>query len=128
MPRVASSLAPARRAAVTLVLGAFLALLTLGPACGLATAGTDGTVRVAAPSAPPVADGTGCGKHRDDEGGQPVAPARCPVHEQLAATLSYEYGAARDWAADVGLGGVPPDRGPPPRDPPSPVELSVLRV
>lgn len=131
MPRVASSSAPGRRSTVTLVLGALLALLTLGAACGPATAGTgatDGTVRVAAPSAPPVAAGTGCGKHRDDQDGRPVAPARGPVHEQLAVTLSYEYGAARDGAADVDLGGVPPDRGPPPRDPPSPVELSVLRV
>ncbi|NBE53901.1 hypothetical protein GUY60_21245, partial [Streptomyces sp. YC537] len=122
---------PARRhrRAVTLLLGALLALLTLGPACGPANAGTGTTtesVRAAAPalsgpalsapalsapalSGPALDDGTGCGKKRDGQGGQPVAPSRGTAHEQLASTLSYEHGSTGDWTADGDPAGVTPD-------------------
>ncbi|MDQ8705960.1 hypothetical protein RCO28_26245 [Streptomyces sp. LHD-70] len=125
-----------RRSAVTLLLGALLALLTVGLVCGPASASAGQateSVRAAAPSAAaPSAsalDGkTGCGKKQTDEGSQPAAPSRTTVHEQLASTLSYEQSGTGDWTACGPLAGVAPDRGPPPRDPPSPVELSVLRV
>ncbi|MDI3388738.1 hypothetical protein QIS99_21415 [Streptomyces sp. B-S-A8] len=119
-----------RRPAVTVLLGALLALLTLGLACGPASASAGqvtGSVRAAAPSAAALDGKTGCGKKQTDEGSQPAAPTRGSAQEQLASTLSYEH-ATGDWTADGHLAGAAPDRGPPPRDPPSPVELSVLRV
>ncbi|MFC7310163.1 hypothetical protein ACFQVC_38855 [Streptomyces monticola] len=147
--------APRRRSSVALLLGALLAVLTLGLVCGPASAaaagasgalGTSGafsagasgagagagaqTVRVAAPAMSAVGDGVGCGQQKKDEsGGQPAAPSRGAfAHEQLVSTLSYAHGGHADWTADGAFLGVTPDRGPPPRDPPTHVELSVLRV
>ncbi|MDI3422251.1 hypothetical protein [Streptomyces luteolus] len=125
-----------RRSAVTLLLAALLALLTVGLVCGPASASASASagqvtesVRAAAPSASALDGKTGCGKKQTDESGQPATPNRGgSAHEQLASTLSHEQSATGDGTPFGHLAGVAPDRGPPPRDPPSPVELSVLRV
>ncbi|MFM9369134.1 hypothetical protein [Streptomyces sp. Da 82-17] len=135
-----------RRSPATLFVGVLLALLALGLGCGPAAAASAAS---SAPSAPSVraavaevpaasapdgdpgagtGTGTGCGKKKD-RGAQPAAPNRgASAQEQLQSTLSYEHDAPGGLPADGPFAEVAPDRGPPPRDPPSPVELSVLRV
>ncbi|MGW0737264.1 hypothetical protein [Streptomyces sp. NPDC002851] len=128
-----------------LCVGAVGAVGGAGAASGGAAAGGVDAVRVTgAVSAPvtevtgPVAksadgdgNGVGCGK-RDpsDRGSQPGAPTRGgSAYEQLLTTLAYAHGAPGTTTPDGALThAVAPDRGPPPRDPPTHVELSVLRV
>ncbi|WP_156723496.1 hypothetical protein [Streptomyces apocyni] len=81
--------------------------------------------------------GPGCGQ-RDayERDGQPAAPPRGGAAYELLTALAHAHGASPTSSnadvearlADGGRLGAAPDRGPPPRDPPTPVQLSVLRV
>ncbi|HET6857116.1 MAG TPA: hypothetical protein VFH94_08480 [Streptomyces sp.] len=134
-------------ATVSVLLGALLALLmcsgatAAGSAPGPAgPAATDaGAVTATAAVAPLAVDGLpaavgdqqapGCGKSPgDDSGTGPGAPARGSSSYELLHVLYDTRAAAGPWGSHGVRPAVTPDPGPPPLDPPSPIDLSVLRV
>ncbi len=60
--------------------------------------------------------------------GRQGVPARGTSAHELLAPLVHEHGLGADATFDGTVPPTPAGRGPPPHDPPSPVELSVLRV
>ncbi len=113
------------RLAVTAIalLSTVFALLTSSPS--YAGPGEDhGTVAVVA--AQGQAPGCGKGTSDDDRGAHPATPPRGGASYEL---LPAPHQVA--WSPPVRPATVrsaTPDRGPPPLDPPSPMDLSVLRV
>ncbi|UFQ16669.1 MULTISPECIES: hypothetical protein [Streptomyces] len=105
-------------------------LVVLGGFCGPAVADT---------AVPPVStvahvyaghdQRPGCGKGgQGDAGQQPVSPPRSGSAHELLPALYEAHGASGAWSADQAVLEPTPLRGPPPLTPPSPVDLSVLRV
>ncbi|WP_434591834.1 hypothetical protein [Streptomyces sp. A5-4] len=71
----------------------------------------------------------GCGKSPGgDSGTGPGTPARGSPSYELLHALYDARAASGPWGTAPVLPTVEPDRGPPPLDPPSPIDLSVLRV
>ncbi|MFG2498163.1 hypothetical protein ACGFSB_08080 [Streptomyces sp. NPDC048441] len=71
----------------------------------------------------------GCGKGgQQDSGGRPVAPPRPSSAHELLPALYEAHTETRSWGADQAVLAVAPGRAPPALAPPSPMELSVLRV
>ncbi|MEV5978983.1 hypothetical protein [Streptomyces sp. NPDC052114] len=118
------------------VLGVFCA----GPAT--AVAGPSGAVApaVTVPVAPagddaPLAqepDGhgvPGCGKGgRQDADHVPGTPARSGASYELLPALYDAHAAPGAWGVDQAVLAMAPGRAPPALDPPSPIDLSILRV
>ncbi|WP_405658133.1 hypothetical protein [Streptomyces sp. RK9] len=79
-----------------------------------------------------VAEGQGvpgCGQGGDKGDVQrPAAPPRSPSSYELLPALYDTRPAAGSWIADQAVRTVSPGRAPPPLVPPSPIDLSVLRV
>ncbi|RST13785.1 hypothetical protein E2C00_11685 [Streptomyces sp. WAC05374] len=70
----------------------------------------------------------GCGP-ADDEGGlAPAVPPRPGAACELLPALYAARAAAGAWGVDEPAPDVRPERGPPPLAPPSPLDLSILRV
>ncbi|GLF96530.1 hypothetical protein [Streptomyces yaizuensis] len=82
------------------------------------------------PVASAVGEPKGCGKGApdDDRGAHPSPPPRAPSPYEPAPVACAVYGAAAGQPWQGWAPGVAPDRGPPPVGPPTPVDLSVLRV
>ncbi|MFI2618793.1 hypothetical protein [Streptomyces sp. NPDC018584] len=103
-------------------------LVVLGGFCGPAVAKAAAPVTTAAHVAERPA-GPGCGKGGQRDAGQaPAAPARSSSASELLPALYEAHGASGAWAVDQAVLELAPVRGPPPLVPPSPVDLSVLRV
>ncbi|MER7947196.1 hypothetical protein ABTY59_07365 [Streptomyces sp. NPDC096079] len=107
-------------AAFAALLGLVLGLLVCGAAVG------------PPPGAAPVVLGAavpGCDPGPADEGASgPVVPPRAHGFAELLPALAADRVAPGTRQQDPGAPAVPPGREPPARVPPSPVELSVLRV
>ncbi|MFE7133681.1 hypothetical protein ACFVIM_22770 [Streptomyces sp. NPDC057638] len=122
---------PTRRhpplAAIAL-LGMVLALLVAvcAPAYAVPAPPGDGTAVVVA--APGQAPGCGDGAPDGDRGAQPATPPRAGGAGELAPPLPCPGSGAPAPLWTLLAPGITPDRGPPPLDPPTPVDLSVLRV
>ncbi|WP_055701074.1 MULTISPECIES: hypothetical protein [Streptomyces] len=125
------------------VLGVFCA----GPATALAgpagaTAPAAAVPAVTVPVAPPAAaddvplaqepDGhgvPGCGKGgRQDADHVPGTPARSGAAYELLPALYDAHAAPGAWGVDQAVLATAPGRAPPALDPPSPIDLSILRV
>ncbi|MEV2252469.1 hypothetical protein AB0I94_18145 [Streptomyces sp. NPDC050147] len=71
----------------------------------------------------------GCGKGgQRDNGGRPMSPPRPSSAHELLPALYEAHAATGSWGADQAVLSVSPGRAPPALVPPSPIELSVLRV
>ncbi|MGA4960451.1 hypothetical protein [Streptomyces lavendulocolor] len=70
----------------------------------------------------------GCGSSDDDGGLSPALPPRSGSLGELLSAPPVARAAAGTWGADAAAPGVRPERGPPPLVPPSPLDLSILRV
>ncbi|MEV6397079.1 hypothetical protein AB0M39_20225 [Streptomyces sp. NPDC051907] len=123
-----------------------LLLCTAATAHGGATAPTrsadPAVTAVAAPShiqtariqaqvlARPPGQAPGCGQGAPDDfsGAHPAAPPRGFSAYELLPALHDAHGVSGGCSQEQTVLDVPPGRGPPPLDPPSPVELSILRV
>ncbi|WP_051820067.1 hypothetical protein [Streptomyces sp. NRRL S-920] len=103
-------------------------LVVLGGLCGPAVADAGAPVSAVAHAAERH-DGPGCGKGGQGDAGQsPVSPPRSSSAHDLLPALYEAHGASGCWSGDQAVLDVTPVRGPPPLAPPSPVDLSVLRV
>ncbi|MYW63301.1 hypothetical protein GTY65_04290 [Streptomyces sp. SID8379] len=95
--------------------------------------GTDTTADVYAPAAAaaeqasPVTPGCDPEQRHAPDGRQGV-PSRGTSAHELLAPLAYAHGSGATAVLEGIAPTTPAGRGPPPHDPPSPVELSVLRV
>ncbi|WP_435974908.1 hypothetical protein [Streptomyces sp. Qhu_M48] len=119
-------------ALVALVLGLLVCGSAGGPAAATTVASAAGSVPGAPPAAPPVAGAAvpGCDPaHAVGEGAAgPVVPPRASGFAELLPALAADRTPCGARATDPGGRGASPGREPPARVPPSPVELSVLRV
>ncbi|GAA2468426.1 hypothetical protein [Streptomyces lavendulocolor] len=70
----------------------------------------------------------GCGSSDDDGGLSPALPPRSGSLGELLSAPPVARAAAGTWGADAAAPDVRPERGPPPLVPPSPLDLSILRV
>ncbi|WP_371528352.1 hypothetical protein OG302_22155 [Streptomyces sp. NBC_01283] len=71
----------------------------------------------------------GCGKGGQQDAGQaPAAPPRSTSAYELLPALHQAHAASGAWGVGQTVPALTPERGPPPLTPPSPVDLSVLRV
>ncbi|MEU6677276.1 hypothetical protein [Streptomyces sp. NPDC046853] len=108
-------------------------LVVLGAFCGpaaVASSAADQQPRPAATSLVHEADSVpGCGKGgQQDSGGRPVSPPRPSSAHELLPALYEAHAATGSWGADQAFLAVTPGRAPPVLAPPTPIELSVLRV
>ncbi|MFD9880667.1 hypothetical protein ACFWZT_04310 [Streptomyces alboflavus] len=126
------------------LVGVLVVVLGLGVLCGSAgAAGGAGVSGVAVSSGGPVSSGVteapvfvaegqgvpGCGQGGDKGDVQrPAAPPRSPSSYELLPALYDTRPAACSWLADQAVLTLSPGRAPPALVPPSPMELSVLRV
>ncbi|MFI1014704.1 hypothetical protein [Streptomyces sp. NPDC020965] len=93
-----------------------------------AGAGTDSTVAVAVVAAQGQTPGCGRGGPDDDRGAQPSVPPRGGTAYELAPVAPAAHDVTAGPLRALAVPGITPDRGPPPLDPPTPMDLSVLRV
>ncbi|MGA5171081.1 MULTISPECIES: hypothetical protein [Streptomyces] len=70
----------------------------------------------------------GCGSSDDGGGLSPALPPRSGSLGELLSAPPVARAAAGTWGADAAAPDVRPERGPPPLVPPSPLDLSILRV
>ncbi|MFI1884900.1 hypothetical protein [Streptomyces jumonjinensis] len=70
---------------------------------------------------------SGCGGAEEDRGAHPSPPPRGALSYELPP-VPYDTHGGLDPLCGATVPGVVPDRGPPPLDPPTPVDLSILRV
>lgn len=70
----------------------------------------------------------GCGSSDGDGGLSPALPPRSGSLGELLSAPPVARAAAGTWGADAAAPDVRPERGPPPLVPPSPLDLSILRV
>ncbi|MFE0132234.1 hypothetical protein ACFWY6_11750 [Streptomyces sp. NPDC059037] len=107
-------------------------LVVLGGFCAPAVAAqpvAKVTKPAAAVQAKESAGAPGCGKSGQQDAGQgPAAPARSSSAYELLPALHQAHAASGAWGADQPVLSLTPDRGPPPLAPPTPIDLSVLRV
>lgn len=110
------------------VASAAAALPAAAPA-GVSAGVSAGSVAVVAPTADVVhAPGCGKGVRYEDSGTRPATPPRGGSSYELLPALHDAHGASGSWCQDGTTLDIPPERGPPPLAPPSPVDLSILRV
>lgn len=111
----------------------FLVVLGLGMFCGPAAAAQQpvaGAMKVlASPSAADTQGSPGCGKGTDRDADQPPGtPQRPGAAYELLPALHDARAAGGSWGADQAVLLVAPGRAPPALTPPSPIDLSILRV
>ncbi|ORT54713.1 hypothetical protein BKD26_34170 [Streptomyces sp. CB03238] len=70
----------------------------------------------------------GCGAPDDEGRSAPAVPPRSGSLSELLPALHAARVATGAWGADETVLDVRPERGPPPLVPPSPMDLSILRV
>lgn len=140
MPQVRPPASRRYRGAATVraLLGTLLALAVLllctDPATGGVPAAAEAPVAAGAVAAPEAASSAGerepgCREPgRDGVGSVPVAPGRGGSAYELLPALHDARAGAGSWGADALAPGLAPDHWPPPQAPPTPMELSILRV
>ncbi|MFE9395751.1 hypothetical protein [Streptomyces flavidovirens] len=85
-------------------------------------------VAMAAATAP-ASDEPGCREsHRDGMANVPAAPPRGGAAYELMPALHEARAGAGSWGADALAPHPSPEHRPPPLDPPTPIDLSILRV
>ncbi|MCX4824138.1 hypothetical protein OG883_30600 [Streptomyces sp. NBC_01142] len=101
-----------------------------GARTGVSTAPTGDPVAVAvAAGEQDRAPGCGRGAEDDDNTSHPATPPRGGSCGELLPALHDAHGASGSaWSVAGAVVDLTPERGPPPLDPPSPVDLSILRV
>ncbi|MCQ4209042.1 MULTISPECIES: hypothetical protein [Streptomyces] len=116
--------APGARVLWGALLMALLVSVLGVPACAATAPQADArAVARVAPATP------GCDpEQRHAPDGRQGVPSRGTSAHELLAPLVHEHGLGADATFDGTVPPTPAGRGPPPHDPPSPVELSVLRV
>ncbi|MEU7026813.1 hypothetical protein AB0A60_09005 [Streptomyces sp. NPDC046275] len=124
MPRTAVRAVAAFAALAGLVLG----LVVCGPASASATAAEHGPRAAETAATGPASPG--CGRsHGAEEGAvAPAVPPRAHAFGELLPALAGERTPCGGWAADQDAVAVRAGRAPPGLVPPSPMELSILRV
>lgn len=104
-------------------------LVVLGGLCGPAVAAQPVAKPVVSVQAEESAGVPGCGKGGQRDAGQaPAAPPRSSSACELLPALHQAHAASGGWGVGQTVPLLTPERGPPPLTPPSPVDLSVLRV
>lgn len=104
-------------------------LVVLGSFCAPAVAAEPAAKPVVSVQAEPSSGGPGCGKGtRQDAGQVPAAPPRSTSAYELLPALHQAHAASGAWGAGQTVPPLMPERGPPPLAPPSPIDLSILRV
>ncbi|MFF3326014.1 hypothetical protein [Streptomyces sp. NPDC002889] len=112
--------------AAGVLLGMLLALLVGSTTPATASAGP---LPIVGMSDPVQAPGCGKGASDDGNGADPATPVRGgSVCELLPAPHTGHGAPGSAWGLAEPVRAPVPDRGPPPLAPPSPVDLSVLRV
>ncbi|WP_306335484.1 hypothetical protein [Streptomyces sp. KL118A] len=119
----------------------FLVVLGLGMFCGPAAAAQQPVAKaveataataaaeVFAAQAADVQGSPGCGKGTDRDADQPPGtPQRPGTAYELLPALHDTRAASGSWGADQAVLLVAPGRAPPALTPPSPIDLSILRV
>ncbi|MGW0909109.1 hypothetical protein [Streptomyces sp. NPDC002853] len=105
-------------------------LVVLGVFCGPAVAAEPAAARPEVSVQAEVSAGVpGCGKGGQRDAGQaPAAPPRSSSAYELLPALQQAHAASGACGVGQSVPLLTPERGPPPLTPPSPVDLSVLRV
>ncbi|GAA3112053.1 hypothetical protein ACFQ0X_23410 [Streptomyces rectiviolaceus] len=108
-------------------------LVVLGAFCGPAAVASTASAQQSRAAATAFVHETdsvpGCGKgSQQDSGGRPASPPRPGSAHELLPALYEAHAATGSWGADQAVLSVSPGRAPPALAPPSPIELSVLRV
>ncbi|MGW0536908.1 hypothetical protein [Streptomyces sp. NPDC003032] len=109
-------------------------LVVLGGFCGPAVAAEPvvkptASVQVVSVQAVESAGVPGCGKGAQPDAGQaPAAPPRSSSAYELLPALHQAHAASGAWGVGQTVPLLTPERGPPPLTPPSPGDLSILRV
>lgn len=104
-------------------------LVVLGAFCAPAVAAEPVAKPVASVQAEAPAGAPGCGKGGQQDAGQaPAAPPRSSSAYELLPALHQAHSASGTWGVDQTVLSLTPVRGPPPLAPPSPIDLSILRV
>ncbi|MEU5685077.1 hypothetical protein [Streptomyces venezuelae] len=116
----------------------FLVVLGLGMFCGPAAAAQQpvataveatAAAEAFAAQAADVQGSPGCGKGTDRDADQtPGTPQRPGTAYELLPALHDTRAASGSWGADQAVLLVAPGRAPPALTPPSPIDLSILRV
>ncbi|MFF5974831.1 hypothetical protein ACFY7C_25280 [Streptomyces sp. NPDC012769] len=115
------------RTARALAAFAALAALVLGLAvCGAAAAAPAGKIQVAAPG--PANPGCGQGHGGDEGAAGPAVPPRSHGFGELLPVPAADRAPWGCWGGDQDVRETAPGPSPPERVPPSPMELSILRV
>ncbi|MBT2528559.1 hypothetical protein J7E91_24920 [Streptomyces sp. ISL-99] len=84
---------------------------------------------VMAAATAPASDEPGCREsHRDGMANTPAAPPRGGAAYELMPALHEARAGAASWGADALAPHPSPEHRPPPLDPPTPIDLSILRV
>ncbi|MFH8489867.1 hypothetical protein [Streptomyces longisporoflavus] len=105
-------------------------LIVLGAFCGPAVASEPVAAKPEASVQTEASAGVpGCGKGGQQDAGQvPGAPPRSSSAYELLPALHQAHAASGAWSIGQTVPALSPERGPPPLTPPSPVDLSILRV
>ncbi|WP_367043551.1 hypothetical protein [Streptomyces sp. Je 1-332] len=104
-------------------------LVVFGAFCGPAAASAQHPRAAATAFVHETDSVPGCGKgEQQDSGGRPASPPRPSSAHELLPALYEAHAATGSWGADQAVLSVAPGRAPPALAPPSPIELSVLRV
>ncbi|WP_409058522.1 hypothetical protein [Streptomyces sp. SYP-A7185] len=105
-------------------------LVVLGAFCGPAVAAEPAAAKPKVSVQTEMSAGVpGCGEDGQQDAGQaPSAPPRSSSAYELLPALHQAHAAAGAWGAGQTVPVLTPERGPPPLTPPSPMDLSILRV
>ncbi|MGW6275236.1 hypothetical protein [Streptomyces sp. NPDC055060] len=105
-------------------------LVVLGAFCGPAVAAEPPAAKPKVSVQTEMSAGVpGCGEDGQQDAGQaPSAPPRSSSAYELLPALHQAHAAAGAWGAGQTVPVLTPERGPPPLTPPSPMDLSILRV
>ncbi|MET9956605.1 hypothetical protein ABZ135_34350 [Streptomyces sp. NPDC006339] len=113
-------------AAFAALAGLVLGLVVCGSAAAAAAGTAAGTLQVAAPG--PAQPGCGEGHGGEEGAAGPAVPPRSHGSGELLPAPAADRTPWGGWAGDQAVRETAPGPSPPERVPPSPVELSILRV
>ncbi|MFI6092538.1 hypothetical protein [Streptomyces sp. NPDC051218] len=104
-------------------------LVVLGAFCAPAVAAEPVAKPTVSVQADASAGAPGCGKGGQQDAGQvPAAPPRSSSAYELLPALHQAHAASGAWGLGQTVPALTPERGPPPLAPPTPIDLSILRV
>ncbi|WP_157839187.1 hypothetical protein [Streptomyces flavidovirens] len=124
--RVSAADAPVAGAAVA---GAAVAGAAVGEAPVAEVPVATATATAMAAATAPASDEPGCREsHRDGMANTPATPPRGGAAYELMPALHEARAGAGSWGADALAPRPSPEHRPPPLSPPTPIDLSILRV